>query len=116
MSGGAGRSCSQELPMTSTQRKKIMLISRFVSKTALTTFTVAALTYVQPSYAQTASDSDRIEKLERAGEQLQKRNADLESEVKTLKKQNAFASPAEGPTKKQTTYDGKTYVEKEVPV
>jgi len=72
---------------------------------------------VQPLRAETSSDSDRIAKLERAVEQLQQRNTDLEAEVKTLKKQTAFAPvPAEGPTKKQVTYDGKTYVEKNVVV
>src|SRR5205823_7915372 len=72
----------------------------------------------QPLAAQTSSESERIEKLERAVEQLQKRNADLEQEVKGLKKQTAFAPafPAEGPMKTQTTYDGKTYVEKNVAV
>lgn len=72
---------------------------------------------VQPLRAETSSDSDRIAKLERAVEQLQQRNTDLEAEVKTLKKQTAFAPvPAEGPTRKQVTYDGKTYVEKNVVV
>ena len=72
---------------------------------------------VGPLYAQAPSDSDRIEKLEQAVEQLQKRNAQLEDEVKTLKKTTSFAPiPAEGPTKKQVTYDGKTYVERSVPV
>jgi hypothetical protein len=72
----------------------------------------------QPLCAQTSSDSERLEKLERAVEQLQKRNAELEAEVHTLKKQEARApaAPAEGPTKPQTSYDGKTYVEKSVPV
>jgi hypothetical protein len=73
---------------------------------------------VRPLAAQTSSESERIEKLERAVEQLQQRNADLEQEVSSLKKQttSALAAPAEGPTKTQTTYDGKTYVEKTVPV
>ena len=72
---------------------------------------------VQPLRAETSSDSDRIAKLERAVEQLQKRNTELEAEVKGLKKQTAFAPvPAEGPTRKQVTYDGKTYVEKNVVV
>jgi Putative porin len=95
-----------------------MLISRFVLKTALATFTLAVLAGIPQLPAETSNDSDRIAKLERAVEQLQKRNADLEAEVKTLKKQTAAApaSPAEGPTKKQATYDGKTYVEREVPV
>src|SRR6266852_7734347 len=71
---------------------------------------------LQPLTAQTSSYSARLEKLERAVEQLQKRNTDLEAEVKSLKKQAAAAAPipAEGPMKKQTTYDGKTYVEKNV--
>ena len=70
----------------------------------------------QPLAAQTPSESERIEKLERAVEQLQKRNADLEQEMKGLKKQTAFAPafPEEGPMKTQTAYDGKTYVEKNV--
>ena len=76
---------------------------------------------VQPLGAQTSGDkseSERLEKLERAVEQLQKRNAELEQEVGSLKKQAAsgHAVPVEGPTKTQTTYDGKTYVEKTVPV
>jgi phosphate-selective porin len=70
---------------------------------------------VQPLRAETSSDSDRIAKLERAVEQLQKRNTELEAEVKGLKKQTAFAPvPEEGRTRKQVTYDGKTYVEKNV--
>jgi hypothetical protein len=68
--------------------------------------------------AETSSDADRLAKLEQAVAQLQKRNTELEKEVSTLKKQPAsvVAPPAEGPTKMQRTYDGKTYVEKEVPV
>src|SRR5437588_11072907 len=71
---------------------------------------------VTPLRAETTSDSQRLEKLERAVEQLQKRNAELEKEVSSLKKQTALtvALPAEGPTKKQVAYDGKTYVEKNV--
>ena len=67
-------------------------------------------------WAQTASDSDRIEKLERAVEQLQQRNAQLEAEVKSLKRQVATAPspPAKGPSKTEVTYDGKTYVEKTI--
>lgn len=71
---------------------------------------------VQPLRAETSSDSDRLEKLERAVEQLQQRNTELEAEVKSLKKQTAFVPvPAEGPTRKQVSYDGKKYVEKSVP-
>jgi hypothetical protein len=72
---------------------------------------------MQPLCAQTPSESDRIEKLERAVEQLQERNAELEKEVSRLKNQmtSALAVPVEGPTKTQTISDGKTYVEKTVP-
>ena len=72
---------------------------------------------LQSVRAQTSPDADRLSKLEQAVQQLQQRNAELEKEVATLKKQSMSAPvPAEGPTKKQVVYDGKTYVEKEVPV
>jgi hypothetical protein len=76
---------------------------------------IAVLT-CQPLGAQTSSESERLEKLERAVEQLQKRNAELEQEVKSLKKQTASQPAAEGKTKTQFTSDGKTYVEKTVTV
>jgi phosphate-selective porin OprO/OprP len=79
-------------------------ISTFVSTLLLTT--------IQPLTAQTPSDSKRLEKLERAVEQLQQRNAELEQEVKSLKKQTA--SVPEGKMKTKVTYDGKEYVEKAV--
>ena len=73
---------------------------------------------LHPLVAQAQTDSDRLKKLEQAVEQLQQRNAQLEQEIKTLKKETTFgpAAPAEGPTKKQVAYDGKTYLEKSVPV
>jgi hypothetical protein len=70
------------------------------------------LAAVGPLAAATASESDRLEKLERAVEQLQQRNAELEAEVRSLKKQTA-AVP-EGKTKTKIIDDGKTYVEKAV--
>jgi phosphate-selective porin len=72
---------------------------------------------MQSAWAQTASDSDRIEKLERAVEQLQQSNAELKAEVKRLKGQvrTPAAPPAHEPTKTEVVYDGKTYVEKIVP-
>src|SRR5438876_59812 len=76
------------------------------------------LLLVQPLRAQTSggnSESERLQKLERAVEQLQKRNAELEKEVSSLKKQSTTAG-APGKTKTVVTYDGKTYVEKSVPV
>jgi phosphate-selective porin OprO and OprP len=71
---------------------------------------------MQSVWAETASDSERIERLERAVEQLQQRNAQLEAEVKSLKRQVAIAPapPAKGSSKTEATYDGKTYVEKTI--
>jgi len=70
---------------------------------------------VQPARAQ-GSDADRLQKLEQAVSQLQKRNAELEQEVSGLKKRTSWAPVvgAEGKTKTEVTYDGKTYVEKAV--
>src|SRR5438093_3366923 len=77
------------------------------------------LVVIQPLWAQTSggnSESDRLQKLERAVEQLQKRNAELEREVSSLKKQSTSERGAPGKTKTEVTYDGKTYVEKSVAV
>jgi phosphate-selective porin OprO/OprP len=73
-------------------------------------FLILLLTVVRPLPAQTASDSERIEKLERAVEQLQKRNAALEAEVRSLKKQTD--SSPEANTKSKAAAEGKAYVEK----
>jgi hypothetical protein len=88
----------------------------------LTVLVAAAACPVIPSAKSETSDSDRLQKLEQAVQELQERNAQLEAQVKALKKdRDAFAAaaapaPSEGPTKKKVTYDGKTYVEREVPV
>ena len=77
------------------------------------------LLVIQPLRAQTSgsnSESDRLQKLERAVEQLQKRNAELEREVSSLKKQSTSEPGATGKRKTEVTYDGKTYVEKSVAV
>lgn len=47
----------------------------------------------QSAVAETKSDSERLERLERAVELLQERNAELEQEVRSLKKQKQNASP-----------------------
>ena len=83
--------------------------------------TMAAATYLPAAKSQAQTDSERLRKLEQAVQQLQERNAQLEAEIKSLKKQKpatatAAAPPAEGPTKTKVTYDGKSYVEKSVPV
>src|SRR6266478_63342 len=71
----------------------------------------------QPLGAQTGSDEARLQKLEQAVSQLQKRNAELEQEVAGLKKRTSWEPvvSAEGKTKTKVTSDGKTYVEKVVP-
>jgi hypothetical protein len=64
----------------------------------------------RPARAEEPSDADRLSRLERAVEQLQKRNAELEAEVRSLKKQTPKASaPAEVHPK--SPYEGKAYVE-----
>src|SRR5437763_2890470 len=71
------------------------------------------LAAVGPLAAATASESERLEKLERAVEQLQKRNAELEAEVSNLKDKQAAVVP-EGKMKTKIISEGKTYVEKVV--
>jgi phosphate-selective porin len=71
------------------------------------------LAAVRPLAAATASESDRLEKLERAVEQLQKRNAELEAEVSSLKGKQTAVIP-EGKMKTKIISEGKTYVEKVV--
>ena len=71
------------------------------------------LATVGPLAAATASESDRLEKLERAVEQLQKRNAELEAEVSSLKGKQTAVIP-EGKMKTKIISEGKTYVEKVV--
>jgi Putative porin len=70
----------------------------------------------QPLRAQ-GSDAERLQKLEQAVSQLQKRNAELEQEVSGLKKRTSWEPVvgAEGKTKTEVTSDGKTFVEKLVP-
>src|SRR4030095_12077454 len=59
----------------------------------------------------------RLQKLEQAVSQLQKRNAELEQEVSGLKKRTSWEPVvgAEGKTKTEVTSDGKTFVERVVP-
>jgi hypothetical protein len=69
----------------------------------------------QPVRAQT--DAERLQKLEQAVNQLQKRNAELEQEVSGLKKRTSWEPvvAGEGKGKTEVTSDGKTFVEKFVP-
>ena len=76
----------------------------------------SVLAAIQPLTAQSASESDRLEKLERAVEQLQKRNTELEAEVSSLKKQQAAVVP-EGKMKTKIISEGKTkVVEEKLPI
>src|SRR5204862_7562680 len=90
-------------------RRKIM----FIKKCLLTGIGACLLLAAQPLGAQTASESERLQKLERAVELLEKRNAELQAEISSLKAQQAAVVP-EGKMKTKIISDGKTYVEKVV--
>src|SRR5438034_2460659 len=93
-----------------------MLIQNFTLRTAGAGLAVVIFLALQPLNAQTLSDSDRLEKLERAVEQLQKRNAELEGEVHSLKKRLVAAPEydANGNQRPKSASDGKTLLEKPV--
>src|SRR6201987_4092823 len=94
-----------------------MLIRKITLQTAGASLAAFALLTAQPLRAPASSDSARIEKLERAVEMLENQNAELKAEVSSLKKHTALEPVAgEGKTRTEISYDGKTYVEKNVPV
>src|SRR6059058_5093922 len=93
-------------------RRDIMPIKKCLSWQVTGVVSILLLTTIQRLAAETASDSKRLEKLEQAVEQLQKRNAELEAEVRSLKKETAAVPERKMKTK--VTYEGKTYVEKAV--
>ena len=91
-----------------------MITKKFGLRAAGASLAAVISLAAQPLGAQTPSESERLQKLERAVELLEKRNAELEAEISGLKKRTAFA-PEFGPGAKiKVTYDGKTYVEKAV--
>jgi phosphate-selective porin OprO/OprP len=90
-----------------------MFINKFTLLAAGTSLAAVVLLTAQPLHAESSSDTARIEKLERAVELLEKQNAELRSEINSMKSKQA-AYPREGKLKKKATYDGKTYVEKAV--
>ncbi|PYJ23378.1 MAG: hypothetical protein DME99_02970 [Verrucomicrobia bacterium] len=99
--------------MHNRQEEKIMFIKKcFVAQ--ISTLISILLLAVHPLGAQASSESERLQKLERAVEQLQKRNADLEQEVSSMKKQAASTSKVAAKMKTKVTYDGKKYIEKAV--
>lgn len=114
-----------------------MFITKFMLRArgpAAAGLAAIALLTAQPLCAESSSDTARIEKLERAVEQLQKqngaleqRNAELEQKMGVLEKRTASvrdsaatretqktASVPDAKFKTKVTYDGKTYVEKAV--
>src|SRR6266704_667709 len=89
-----------------------MLIKKFVLRAAGASLAAIVLLTTQQLRAESSSDTARIEKLARAVELLAKQKAELQAEIKSLKKETA--SVHDGKFKKKVTYDGKTYVEKAV--
>jgi hypothetical protein len=99
---------------TSTRRRKAMFADKFVLRASGASLAAITLLASQSLRAEPSSETARIEKLERAVELLEKQNAELQAEISGLKK---HAAPvAEGKRKTQVSYDGKSYVEKTVPV
>src|SRR5881227_2742744 len=91
-----------------------MFIKKFPLRAAGTSLAAIAFLTAPPLRAQSASDTARIEKLERAVELLEKQNAELKAEVSSLKSKHTASNPADEKIKTKVTYDGKTYVEKAV--
>ena len=92
-----------------------MLIKKISLRAAGVSLAATVLLSAHPLRAQ-SSDNARIEKLEHAVELLQKQNTELKAEVSSLKQHPAPHVTAEGPTKTEINYGGKTYVEKTVPL
>jgi phosphate-selective porin OprO and OprP len=97
-----------------TKKEKLMFIKKFVLRAAGGSLAAIILLAAPSLRAQTSSESERLQKLERAVEQLQKRNAELEQEVSGLKKQSALATEVGARMKTKIMSDGKSYVEKAV--
>ena len=89
-----------------------MFIKKIALRTAGASLAAIALLAAHPLRAE-PSENARIEKLEQAVQALQKQNAELKSEVSSLKSKETASVP-DGRFKKKVTYDGKTYVEKAV--
>src|SRR5213080_4694567 len=91
-----------------------MFTKKFVLRAAGVSLAAIVLLAAPRLGAETPSESERLQKLERAVEQLQKRNAELEQEVSGLKKQAASAAEVGARMKTKIMSDGKSYVEKAV--
>ncbi len=90
-----------------------MFIEKIILRAAGASLAAIISLAAQPLGAQTAAESERLQKLERAVELLEKRNAELQSEISSLKAQQAAVVP-EGKMKTKIISEGKTYVEKVV--
>src|SRR6266705_4687670 len=88
-----------------------MITKKFGLRAAAASLAEIISLAAQPLRAQTSSESERLQKLERAVELLEKRNAELQSEISSLKAQQAAVVP-EGKMKTKIISEGKTYVEK----
>jgi hypothetical protein len=88
-----------------------MLIKKIVMRAAAGSLVAIISLAAQPLRAQTSSESNAIQELKREV-------AELKQEVASLKKHEAPATNVVpgGPTKTEIVYDGKTYVEKSVPL
>src|SRR5215469_8308646 len=88
-----------------------MLINNFIVRAPGACLAAIISLGAQPLWAQTSSEAQQIEELRRE-------IAELRQEVASLKKHEAGAPSAVpgGPTKSAVSYDGKTYVEKSVPL
>src|SRR5256885_5118670 len=88
-----------------------MLIKKIILRAAGASLAAVISLAAQPLSGQTSSESERLQKLERAVDLLEKRNAELQSEISSLKAQQAAVVP-EGKMKTKIISEGKTYVEK----
>jgi hypothetical protein len=88
-----------------------MSINKFMLRVAVASLAVNILLAAQPLWAQSSSESQELQELKREV-------AELKREVASLKKHQGSGSSSvpKGPTKSEVSYDGKTYVEKSVPL
>ena len=86
-----------------------MWIKKLILRVAGTTLAAIVSLAAPPLWAQTSSESKELEELKREV-------AELRAEVNSLKKRRTPHVAAEGPTKTEISHDGKTYVEKSVPL
>src|ERR1043166_8739077 len=75
---------------------------------------VAALVVAIPSSRSETDSESRLEKLERAVDQLQKRNTELEGEVRDLKKRLATSGDVDANGNQKPKPDGKVLLDKPI--